>query len=1153
MHDYLNQPGGAERVVLALAQMWPTAPIYTSLYRPESTFPEFGDRDVRTSPLHRLPVDHSFRNLLPFYPAAFRSFGTLSHDVVISSSSGWAHGVRTAPSTFHAVYCHAPARWLYTGEYMRAPRRQRALGPVLGGLRAWDRAAALRADLYIANSRDVRRRIRRHYGIDAPVVHPPVDVERFRPRERGERFLVVSRLLPYKRVDAIVDVATRVGLGLDVVGTGPALDELRHRAGPTVEFHGRIPDREVTEMLEGCRALCLPGREDFGITAVEAGAAGKPVIALAAGGALETVEDGVTGTFFMDHQPDEVLAAIERCERITSSPEEIAATARRFSPAAFEARLRTLLEAALAAHRERQLGATARSAAAPLALRAPAPAARSTNGSANGTAEVASAIPRTLMLGKGWFPNELGGLDRYYRDLFERLPGAHGVVVGAGSAVPTSVAGVSDHRAQLPRRLLSFWLATQRAAADAEVVDAHFALYALASLWLGRLRSKPVVVHFHGPWADESSAAGDGSRARRAVRRWLERAAYRRADEALVLTSAFRQILVERYGVAPWIINVEPPGVDLERFTPGCIEHARAQLGLPSEAFVAVAVRRLVPRMGLEVLVQAWGEAVPSLPRGSALLLVGDGPLRTGLEAVVADQGLSGSVRLLGRVGEDRLLDVYRAADLAVVPSLEHEGFGLVVLEAAACGTPSLVTAAGGLPEAVAGLDTTLIVPPGDPQALRERLLRARVDRPSREATRAHAERFDWSQVAERHGAILRRVAAAPTRSRIPAPARRLKVVYIDHVARLSGGEIALLRLLPHLDRVQPHVVLAEDGPLVGALHLAGISTEVLPLATTARQLRKGEVGPRTISPAVAGATASYVLRLAARLRQLRPDLVHTNSLKAGVYGSLAAQLAGIPMVWHVRDRIAEDYLPLPAVALVRNMSRHLANAVVANSYATMATLGAREKPVVIYSVLPEVMSDAPVRHRATGGPLAFGMVGRLAPWKGQDLFLRAFAQAFPDGDERAVVVGGALFGEDDYARGLESLPRDFGIADRVDFRGQRPDVWHELSRFDVLVHASITPEPFGQVILEAMAAGVPVIAAGAGGPAEILSHDVTGLLYEPADRDSLAHAMRRMRDRELRDRLSDAARRGLGPYAPGVVAAELQRLYETVAARARR
>jgi glycosyltransferase involved in cell wall biosynthesis len=176
-----------------------------------------------------------------------------------------------------------------------------------------------------------------------------------------------------------------------------------------------------------------------------------------------------------------------------------------------------------------------------------------------------------------------------------------------------------------------------------------------------------------------------------------------------------------------------------------------------------------------------------------------------------------------------------------------------------------------------------------------------------------------------------------------------------------------------------------------------------------------------------------------------------------------------------------------------------------------------------------------------------------LAPWKGQDVFLRAFADAFHQGGERATVVGGALFGEDEFADGLSRLANALGIAERVDLRGHCTDVWDELSRIDALVHASVTPEPFGQVILEGMAAGVPVIAAGAGGPAEILRHDVTGILYEPGDLGGLAAAMRRMLDPALRDRLSTAARDGLAPYSPPVVAAELQQLYELVAARSHR
>lgn len=351
VHDYLNQRGGAERVVLELASMWPQAPVYTSLYRPPSTFPEFQSLDVRTSFLDRVPVDGGFRRLFPLYPAAFRSLGTLSADVVVSSSSGWAHGVTTSADTLHAVYCHTPARWLYGAEHLDHGARGRLIAPLLRPFRAWDRSAARRADLYIANSEQVRRRIAHEYGIDATVVHPPVDVDRFQPTARGERLLVVSRLLPYKRIDLVVDAASKAGLGLDIVGIGPALEDLRDRAGPSVQFHGRLSDADVTALMQGCRAFCLPGREDFGITPIEANAAGKPVVALAEGGALETLEDSVTASFFHRQRPEDVLDAIRRCDAIDSEPAAIADRARRFSRAAFRARMTSVLREALGRRR----------------------------------------------------------------------------------------------------------------------------------------------------------------------------------------------------------------------------------------------------------------------------------------------------------------------------------------------------------------------------------------------------------------------------------------------------------------------------------------------------------------------------------------------------------------------------------------------------------------------------------------------------------------------------------------------------------------------------------------------------------------------------------------------------------------------------------
>jgi len=744
------------------------------------------------------------------------------------------------------------------------------------------------------------------------------------------------------------------------------------------------------------------------------------------------------------------------------------------------------------------------------------------------------------MLGKGWFPDDIGGLDRYFRELLDHRPEARAVVVGPARDAPPRVVVVSHHDAPLSRRLLTFAAAARRAAPGADAVDSHFALYAALPLLLSpRVRALPAVVHFQGPWADENVAQGDRSGLRRSLRRALERAVYRRADRVVVLSSAFRRLLVERYGVLPWRVRVEPPGVDLERFTPGDRARAREQLGVAACPFLAICVRRLVPRMGLDTLIDAWAQAQASgaLPSEAQLLVAGDGPLRGELEGLAARSGLQHGVRLLGPVDDDVLVDLYRAADVGIVPTRSFEGFGLVVIEAAACGTPTIVSRSGGLPEAVAALDPTLVVPAGDVPALAARLAAAaRGELPDRAATRTFAERYAWPVVADRTRAVQREAMAGQSTE------RRLRVVYLDHVAQLSGGEIALLRLVPHLHDVDAHVILAQDGPFADELVRAGVSVEVMPLRERARGLRKDAVTARTVPLGAVLATSAFVVRLALHLRRLRPDLVHTNSLKAGVYGSVAARLAGVPVVWHVRDRITDDYLPAMAVRGLRAIIGRLPSAVIANSHATAATLRPHARPVVV----PEAILAPTIGAPSTPRPLTVGMIGRIAPWKGQDLFLRAFAQAFPESEERCVLVGAPLFGEEGYKRRLHELAAELGLGDRAEFRGFRADIWPELARLDMLVHASLVPEPFGQVVLEGMAAGVPVIAADAGGPAEIIEPGLSGVLYPVGKESALAHAMRELaRDSERRARLADGGCDAVAAYHPDVIGARILTVYQ--------
>jgi len=330
------------------------------------------------------------------------------------------------------------------------------------------------------------------------------------------------------------------------------------------------------------------------------------------------------------------------------------------------------------------------------------------------------------------------------------------------------------------------------------------------------------------------------------------------------------------------------------------------------------------------------------------------------------------------------------------------------------------------------------------------------------------------------------------------------------------------------------------------------VSVEVLPMRERTRDLRKDRLGLGLVPITAFFDTATYTLRLARRFQILRPDIVHTNTMKAGVYGSLAGRLTRLPVVWHVRDRIAPDYLPRAAVPLMRSLIATLPDAVIANSNATRATL--RSAPAVtrvVYSIVHDpIAGPLTVPSRNASGAFVVGMIGRLAPWKGQHVFLQAFANAFSEGSEVAVLVGEAMFGEEESNYGLElrKMTQRLGIAERVDFRGFRDDVWAELAGMSVCVHASVVPEPFGQVIVEAMLAGVPVIAAEGGGPSEILTSGEDGLLYPPGDVDALARALRRLKeDAALRAHLATNGRHSAERFSSRESRASLMSLYHSV------
>lgn len=342
-HDYLLVRRGAERSFLELAALWPEAPVLTLLYDEQAMGDDLHGRQVRTSYLQRLPVNQSnFRRMLPIFPHAAGTLDASEFDLLVSSSSAFAHGIRVRDDAVHVCYCYTPFRYAWFEQdralaEVPAPLRP-PLRAALHSVRRWDRAAAQRVTHYVAISELSRDRIRRFLGRDASVVHPPVHVERFSPGEPEDFFLIVCELVRHKRVELAIEAARMSGHQIKVVGAGPDEERLRERHGDFADFLGRISDVELAKLYARCRALVVPNVEEFGITAVEAQAAGRPVLAVDAGGARETVVHGETGML--------VEAGVESMARLMKDVpweafevERMVENAQRFTAANFAERI----------------------------------------------------------------------------------------------------------------------------------------------------------------------------------------------------------------------------------------------------------------------------------------------------------------------------------------------------------------------------------------------------------------------------------------------------------------------------------------------------------------------------------------------------------------------------------------------------------------------------------------------------------------------------------------------------------------------------------------------------------------------------------------------------------------------------------------------
>lgn len=364
VHDYLVQYGGAERVLEAFTEIWPYAPIYTLLHDPEAMHGKFAEKRIYTSFLQKSRFARKHHRLFPpLMPVAIEAFDFSKYDVVLSDSSSYAKGIITRPETLHISYVHTPMRYAwddcqkYTEDF-GWPRFIKKLVPFfMNPIRLWDKASADRVDHFIANSEFVRARIAKYYRKESDVIHPPVEVERFHvvPKEKVQGYyLMVGRLIAYKRHDIAIEAFNQLRLPLKIIGRGPEFERLKRLAGPTIEFLGRVPDEELPQYYAECQAFIFPQEEDFGIVAEEAFASGRPVIAYRGGDIVEHLEEGKMGEFFDEQTADSLQKAVERFQAHDYDGAYIRARAERFDKERFKAKIRDSVEALVREHLARQ-------------------------------------------------------------------------------------------------------------------------------------------------------------------------------------------------------------------------------------------------------------------------------------------------------------------------------------------------------------------------------------------------------------------------------------------------------------------------------------------------------------------------------------------------------------------------------------------------------------------------------------------------------------------------------------------------------------------------------------------------------------------------------------------------------------------------------
>ncbi len=1046
----------------------------------------------------RLPRRPAFLRIFWFYVRSGWVVRRWRREVDLVHSCGAITPARVDVATVHLCHAAVPddARAAMTTLRRANARLARALGTWIER-RQYQPS---RTGELVAVSRSVDRELALHYPeMSRSLIHNGVDPQEFalaRPTATAPsrlRALVVTGDFALKGLDLLLDALVLApSVELTVAGQGP-IEEYRQRAlervvADRVEFVGYV------EFLNSLYAqsevvVCASHYEAFGLFFIEGAMSGCAVVSTDVGVAREIVGDN-EGGYIVEST---AMAFATALEQLAANPADLAQRAAAARQRSREFTLDAMNQAYVNLYwqLERRGG--------------------------RDVLHVGLESPT-------W---RIGGLNRYLDELVaaQRTAGATAGVVWVSNDESGNAVAISPTW-RWPRRLRAFSRAIRQS--NARVIDVHFAAHAWWALRSGALRRRPLVVHFQGPWALESRVSGGGALANW-VKSRLEGSVLRRADLVVTLSEAFRQIAMTRYRVAPHRLVVRAPGVTM----PEVVDRAAARdlLHVNRDERIIVAVRRLERRMGLERTVELFAEIRASNER---LVIVGEGSQREALEQAAERHGVNQHVTFAGRVDDAELDRWYAAADVSLVPSVALEGYGLVVLESIARGTPVIVSDVDGLRDASRQFRAVRSIS-WDAASLRAAIDEVTNDPSLRETARYEARDAAWSRVALDHLDLYDQLISGRVAQ---------GVAVLDHTAQLSGGELALTRVASALDgaRWRPHVILAEDGPLTSELLNRGISHEILAMGERTRSLSRNELSSGGLGAILE--TLAYGVRLRRLLRRRHLRLVHSNSMKAHLYGTLATMWSPRRFIVHVRDRWDPPYLTRRVARGLRAATWFAADRVIANS--SMTAQSVHGPVTVLASPVEERFFVVPAR--VSGPVVHVAVIGRLAPWKGQDLAILAAARLKDRVPLQLSIVGSALFGEEEYEASLHELANTAGVADRVTFLGHVDDVAALLDEIDITILTSRAPEPFGNVVVEAMAAGRSVIVPDRGGVTEFVTEGLSGFFYAMGDVDDLVRVLSRVAvDEELRRFIGPRARDAVAPFRAEEIADQLEEIYDEV------